>query len=54
MPLRLRSNPMYGWDGTLLFVFGPTGAYFAPGLELNIADGYDAHAGTSESLRWRA
>ena len=30
----------YGWDGTLLFVFGPSGAHFEPELELVIEGGY--------------
>ena len=30
----------YGWDGTLLFVFGPSGAHFEPDLELTILGGY--------------
>ncbi len=30
----------YGWDGTLLFVFGPSGAHFEPDLELTIEGGY--------------
>ena len=30
----------YGWDGTLLFVFGPSGAHFEPELELIIKGGY--------------
>ena len=30
----------YGWDDTLLFVFGPSGAHFEPELELTIKGGY--------------
>lgn len=30
----------YGWDRTLLFVFGPSGAHFEPSLELTIEGGY--------------
>lgn len=30
----------YIWDGSLLFVFGPSGAFFEPELELEIEGGY--------------
>ena len=41
----------YGWDASLLFVFGPSGTYFDPDLELKIEGGYvaDDMTLTSES-----
>ena len=30
----------YGWDGSIWFVFGPSGAFFEPEMELEIKGGY--------------